>query len=141
MEAKNSFHFGSVVKQSNIFHAQGEKVQKSMSSNGSSSPSISNGSSSPELETQSSDMEVCQMFANSSSSSSGFSDMQCSTDSPDEENSSILQINGSITLSLKEAKLWYKFLEIGTEMAINRTGRYSFQYHTFYLNSLKKRSI
>lgn len=126
METKNALYIGRVVKQSNIFDAQGEKVQKSISSNGSSSPSISNGSSSPELETQSSDIEVCQIFTQSSSRSSGFSDMQCSTDSPDEENNSILQINGSITLSLMEAKLWYKFLEIGTEMAINRTGRYSF---------------
>lgn len=131
MEAKNSFHISSVVKQSNMFDAQGEKVQKSISSNGSSSLSLSNGSSSPELETQSSDMEVCQMYANSSSSSSGFSDMQCSTDFPDEENNSIPQINGSMTLSLMEAKLWYKFLEVGTEMIINRTGRYTFHLSQF----------
>lgn len=123
MDAKTFFqpNNGANVKQSKLFNQKREEMQNSASSSATSSISPSNGSSSPELEVQSSDMEVCQMYA--SSSSSGYSDMQWSSDFPDEENNCIPQINGSITLSLMEAKLWYKFLEVGTEMIINRTGR------------------
>lgn len=122
MDAKMFFQPNNVEngKQSKLFNPKREKMQNSVSSSATSSISPSNGSSSPELEVQSSDMEVCQMYANSSSSSSGYSDMQWSSD---DENNCIPQINGSITLSLMEAKLWYKFLEVGTEMIINRTGR------------------
>uniref|UniRef100_K1PNN0 Brachyury-like protein A n=1 Tax=Magallana gigas TaxID=29159 RepID=K1PNN0_MAGGI len=35
-----------------------------------------------------------------------------------------------------EAKLWYKFLEVGTEMIINRTGRRMFPYVEFSLRGL-----
>lgn len=123
MDSKTFFHPSNDanVKHSKLFNQKREEMQNSASSSATSSISPSHGSSSPELEVQSSDMEVCQMYA--SSSSSGYSDMQLSSDFPDEENNCIPQINGSITVSLMEAKLWYKFLEVGTEMIINRTGR------------------
>lgn len=127
MDAKMFFQPNNVEngKQSKLFNPKREKMQNSVSSSATSSISPSNGSSSPELEVQSSDTEVCQMYANSSSSSSGYSEMQWSSD---DENNCIPQINGSITLSLMEAKLWYKFLEVGTEMIINRTGRLVFLF-------------
>nr|XP_011426899.2 T-box transcription factor TBX20 [Crassostrea gigas] len=138
MDAKMFFQPNNVEngKQSKLFNPKREKMQNSVSSSATSSISPSNGSSSPELEVQSSDTEVCQMYANSSSSSSGYSEMQWSSDFPDDENNCIPQINGSITLSLMEAKLWYKFLEVGTEMIINRTGRRMFPYVEFSLRGV-----
>lgn len=86
-------------------------------------------SSSSDMEVLLSDVDVFQMYANSNSS--GFSEMQSSSSETgkskdglyDEENDCIPLINGSIVLSLLEAKMWRKFLEVGTEMIINRTGR------------------
>lgn len=92
-----------------------------------SSP-FSNSSSPTEMDAQSSDMEI-QVYSNSSSS--GYSDsftsesmqMKLREDVVDGKDNCIPLTNGPITLSLMEAKLWYKFLEVGTEMIINRTGR------------------
>lgn len=143
MESKsNSLQIptGPNIKQTKLHDAERKGPNKRVLSNtASSSPSSSNESSSSEMEVQSSDMEVCQVYANSSSS--GYSDMQSSSsdtgksrdDLSDDKDDCIPLINGPITLSLMEAKLWYKFLEVGTEMIINRTGRLvSLLYTTFY---------
>lgn len=114
-----------------LMHNPNGKGHISVSSKSSASLGSSNESSS-EMEVQSSDLDLCQPYAQSSSS--GYSDQQTSTS--DEEKSGnlivdttddcIQQINGSVTLSLMEAKLWYTFLGLGTEMIINKTGRYYF---------------
>lgn len=124
---------GPNIKQSKVHEAERKSSTKRVSSNTSSSPASSNESSSSEMEVQSSDMDVCQVYANSSSS--GYSGMQSSSsdtgksrdDISDDNDDCSPLINGPITLSLVEAKLWYKFLEVGTEMIINRTGRFSIQ--------------
>nr|XP_022321930.1 T-box transcription factor TBX20-like isoform X2 [Crassostrea virginica] len=133
---------GPNIKQSKVHEAERKSSTKRVSSNTSSSPASSNESSSSEMEVQSSDMDVCQVYANSSSS--GYSGMQSSSsdtgksreDISDDNDDCIPLINGSITLSLMEAKLWYKFLEVGTEMIINRTGRRMFPYVEFSLRGV-----
>lgn len=146
MESKsNSLRIptGPNIKQTKLHDAERKGSNKMVLSNtASSSPSSSNESSSSEMEVQSSDMEVCQVYANSSSS--GYSDMQSSSsdtgksrdDLSDDKDDCIPLINGPITLSLMEAKLWYKFLEVGTEMIINRTGRRMFPYVEFSLRGV-----
>uniref|UniRef100_K1R5T1 Spermine synthase n=1 Tax=Magallana gigas TaxID=29159 RepID=K1R5T1_MAGGI len=115
----------------------GNRVSSTSEMNGSTNRSFSNtsfpfsNSSSPtEMDPQSSDMEI-QIYSNSSSS--GYSDsftsesmqMKLREDVVDGKDNCIPLTNGPITLSLMEAKLWYKFLEVGTEMIINRTGSLS----------------
>lgn len=111
------------------------RVSSASEMNGSTNRSFSNtsfpfsNSSSPtEMDPQSSDMEI-QIYSNSSSS--GYSDsftsesmqMKLREDVVDGKDNCIPLTNGPISMSLMEAKLWYKFLEVGTEMIINRTGR------------------
>lgn len=66
----------------------------------------------------------------STSSTSGYSESftsetATSTESAtDAEDNNVSQRNGSVTLSLMGAKLWNRFFETGTEMIINKTGRY-----------------
>ncbi|XP_062579352.1 putative T-box protein 7 [Saccostrea cucullata] len=110
------------------------------SSNTSSSTASSNDSSSSEMDVQSYDMDV---FQPTSSSSSGYSDRQSSSSDAgksrnyiDEKENCILLINGPITLSMAEAKLWYKLLKVGTEMIINRSGRRMFPYIEFSLRGV-----
>lgn len=115
-----------------LMHNPNGKGCISVSSKSSASLGSSNESSS-EMEAQSSDLDLCQPYAQSSSS--GYSDQQTSTSDEEKSGNLILdttadciqQINGSVTLSLMEAKLWYTFLGLGTEMIINKTGRYYFQ--------------
>ncbi|XP_062593226.1 T-box transcription factor TBX4-like, partial [Saccostrea cucullata] len=117
-----------------------EDSVKRDSSNTASSTASSNESSSSEIGVQSYDMNVCQP---TSSSSSGYSDRQSSSseagksrDYFDEKENCIPLINGPITLSMTEAKLWYKFLKVGTEMIINRSGRRMFPYIEFSLRGV-----
>lgn len=122
-----------------LMHNPNGKGCISVSSKSSASLGSSNESHS-EMEAQSSDLDLCQPYAQSSSS--GYSDQQTSTSDEEKSGNLILdttadciqQINGSVTLSLMEAKLWYTFLGLGTEMIINKTGRYYF--HTWNLKNI-----
>lgn len=49
--------------------------------------------------------------------------MKFREDVVDGKDNCILFINGLIILFLMEVKFWYKFLEVGIEMIINRIGR------------------
>lgn len=66
----------------------------------------------------------------STSSTSGYSESFTSEtatsneSATDAEDNNVSQRNGSVTLSLIGAKLWNRFFETGTEMIINKTGRY-----------------
>ncbi|XP_048775603.2 T-box protein 12-like [Ostrea edulis] len=122
------------IKQPEVLSGNKKTPDKRIPSNASSSSS--------DMEVQLSDVDVYQMYANSNSS--GFSEMQSSSSEAgkskdgnyDDENNCIPLINGSIVLSLMEAKMWHKFLELGTEMIINRSGRRMFPYVEFFLKGV-----
>ncbi|XP_061188039.1 T-box transcription factor TBX6-like [Saccostrea echinata] len=145
MEGEKSYPKGTEEQNKQLSLNKGEKKSsnKRVSSNTSSSSASSNESSSSEMEFQSSNMDICQLYP-ISSSSSGYSDRQSSSsdtgksrdDITDEKDNCIPLINGPITMSMTEAKLWYKFLKVGTEMIINRTGRRMFPYVEFSLRGV-----
>ncbi|XP_048776887.2 T-box protein 12-like [Ostrea edulis] len=122
------------MKQPEVLSGNNKTPDKRIPSNASSSSS--------DMEVQLSDVDVYQMYANSNSSE--FSEMQSSSSEAekskdgiyDDKNNCIPLINGSIVLSLMEAKMWHKFLELGTEMIINRSGRRMFPYVEFFLKGV-----
>lgn len=87
--------------------------------------SSSNVSSSEEV--QSSDTET---YTVSTSGSSGYPNTSGSeSKSEDTERGNAINTfsplqNGSVSLELEKGNLWNKFYRLGTEMIINRTGRY-----------------
>nr|XP_022327743.1 T-box transcription factor mls-1-like isoform X3 [Crassostrea virginica] len=103
------------------------------------SPESSDKSSS-DMETPSSYLDVCQAYAQSSSSGNSgrhsYEEDGSEKSVLGETDDCIQQINGAIVLSLVEAKLWYRFLELGTEMIINKTGRRMFPYLEFSLRGV-----
>ncbi|XP_061185875.1 T-box transcription factor TBX20-like [Saccostrea echinata] len=146
MDCHNNTHqnSGEANAKQQILQNEGKKnSNERVSSNISSSPSSSFESSSSEMEMRSSDMDTCQLYS-MSSGSSAYSDVQSlSTDDGvsrgdiAEKNDNCIQLtNGLITMSMTDAKLWYKFLKVGTEMIINRNGRRMFPYVEFYLRGL-----
>lgn len=89
--------------------------------------SSSNVSSSEDLEVQSSDTET---YTVSTSGSSGYPNTSGSeskyedTERGNATNTFSPLQNGSVSLELEKGNLWNKFYRLGTEMIINRTGRY-----------------
>ncbi|XP_061185877.1 T-box protein VegT-like [Saccostrea echinata] len=135
---------GEANEEQQILQNEGKKnSNKRVSSNISSSLASSSESPSSEMEIQSSDMNTSQLYS-MSSGSSGYSDVQSSStdagisrDEIADKNGNCIQlINGLVTMSMADAKLWYKFLKVGTEMIINRNGRRMFPYVEFYLRGL-----
>ncbi|XP_061185874.1 T-box transcription factor mls-1-like [Saccostrea echinata] len=146
MDFHNSAHqdSGEANEKQQILQNEGKKnSNKRVSSNISSSSASSSESPSSEMELQSSDMNTSQLYS-MSSGSSGYSDVQSflteaggsGDDIADKNDNCIQLINGLVTMSMAEAKLWYKFLKVGTEMIINRNGRRMFPYVEFYLRGL-----
>ncbi|XP_062581917.1 T-box transcription factor T-like isoform X2 [Saccostrea cucullata] len=54
----------------------------------------------------------------------------------DEKGNCISVINGAITISMTERKLWQEFVKVGTEMIISRSGRSMYPYVEFFLSGL-----
>lgn len=87
----------------------------------------SSDKSSSDMGTPSSYLDVCQAYTQcSSSGNSGrhsYEEDGSEKSVLGETDDCIQQISGVIVLSLVEANLWYSFLELGTEMIINKSGR------------------